>query len=320
MKETQAARNPFPHSDSNKRYHTWDYALRKKFGGKVFKVSLDAGFSCPNIDGTRGKGGCTYCSYAFHRQTPEDLLAQFRASQAQLHKKWPDAVQYIPYFQANTNTYAPLDELKAKYETVLGEEGVVGLAVATRADALPDDVCDYLEELSRRTWLMVELGLQTVHDETARRINRGHTMAEFLEGYQKLRSRGIPVCVHIINGLPGEDKEMMLETARQVAALKPDCLKIHLLHVIEGTPMAEEYKRGEFRALEFTEYVDIVCDQLELLPPETVLQRVTGDGLKETLVAPLWSLKKLVVINEIDKELLRRDSWQGKYCGGSGNV
>lgn len=319
-KETQVSRNPFPFSDTNKRYHTWDYALRQRFGGKVCKISLDGGFSCPNIDGTRGKGGCTYCSYAFRRQTPESLLEQFHREQALLHKKWPDARRYIPYFQANTNTYAPLPELKAKYETVLGEEGVVGLSIATRADALPEEVCDYLESLKARTWVMVELGLQTVHDETARRINRGHTMAEFLEGYDRLRRRGLPVCIHIINGLPGETREMMLDTARQVAALKPDCLKIHLLHVIRGTPMAEEYLRGEFRTLELSEYVDIVCSQLELLPPETILQRVTGDGLKESLIAPLWSLKKLVVMNEIDKELLRRDSWQGKKYGGSEDV
>lgn len=311
MKQTQKTCNPFPFSDSNKRYHTWDYALRKRFGGKVFKVSLDAGFSCPNIDGTRGVGGCSYCAYSFRRSSPDDLLAQFRRQREVLGRKWPDAVGYIPYFQANTNTYGPLPELKAKYEAVMGEPGVVGLALATRADALPDEVCDYLAALNERTWLMVELGLQTVHDETARRINRGHTMAEFLEGYQKLKSRGIPVCVHIIDGLPGEDREMMLETARQLAQLRPDCLKIHLLHVVEGTRLAEEYRRGEFETLSLEAYVRIVCDQLELLPPETVLQRVTGDGLRESLIAPMWSLKKLVVINEIDKELFRRGSWQG---------
>lgn len=315
-KTTQKAQNPFPFSDSNKRYHTWDYALRQRFGGKVFKVPLDAGFSCPNIDGTRGTGGCSYCAYSFRHSSPESLLAQFRQQQALLHGKWPGAVRYIPYFQANTNTYGPLPELRAKYEAVLGEPGVVGLAVATRADALPEEVCDYLASLQRRTWLMVELGLQTVHDETARRINRGHTMGEFLEGYQKLKSRGIPVCVHIINGLPGENHEMMLETARQVAALRPDCLKIHLLHVIEGTRLAEEYRRGEFETLTLEAYVQIVCDQLELLPPKTVLQRVTGDGLRESLIAPLWSLKKFVVMNEIDKELFRRGSWQGAKWGG----
>lgn len=311
-KLTQRETNPFPYSDSNKRYYTWDYYLRKRYGGKVFKIGLDAGFSCPNIDGTRGKGGCSYCSYAFRRQSPESLLTQYREVQATLHHKWPEAQKYIPYFQANTNTYAPLPELKAKYEAVLGEPGVVGLAIATRADALPEDVCDYLEELSHRTDLMVELGLQTIHDETARRINRGHTTAEFYEGYQKLRQRGIPVCIHLIDGLPGEDREMMLETIRAVAELRPFSVKIHLLHILKGTPMEKQYLAGEFKTLEMEEYCETVCDQLELLPPETVIQRVTGDGLKDELVAPLWSLKKFVVINTIDQELFRRNSWQGK--------
>lgn len=315
-KPTQRDLNPFPYSDSNKRYYTWDYYLRQKYGGKVFKVGLDAGFSCPNIDGARGRGGCTYCSYAFRRQSPEDLLIQYRQVQETLHHKWPEAVRYIPYFQANTNTYAPLPELKAKYEAVLSEPGVVGLAIATRADALPEDVCDYLEELSHRTDLMVELGLQTIHDPTARHINRGHTTAEFYEGYEKLRKRGIPVCIHLIDGLPGEDRGMMLETARAVAALRPFSVKIHLLHVLKGTPMAEEYLAGGFQTMEMEEYCETVADQLELLPPGTVIQRVTGDGLKEELIAPLWSLKKFVVMNTIDKELYRRDSWQGKKWEG----
>ena len=315
-KPTQRDLNPFPYSDSNKRYYTWDYYLRQKYGGKVFKVGLDAGFSCPNIDGTRGRGGCTYCSYAFRRQSPEDLLIQYRQVQETLHHKWPEAVRYIPYFQANTNTYAPLPELKAKYEAVLSEPGVVGLAIATRADALPEDVCDYLEELSHRTDLMVELGLQTIHDPTARHINRGHTTAEFYEGYEKLRKRGIPVCIHLIDGLPGENRGMMLETARAVAALQPFSVKIHLLHVLKGTPIAEEYRLGGFQTMEMEEYCETVADQLELLPPGTVIQRVTGDGLKEELIAPLWSLKKFVVMNTIDKELYRRDSWQGKKWEG----
>ncbi len=306
--------NPFPYSRSNKRYYTWDYFLREKFGGKVSKVSLDGGFSCPNIDGTCGKGGCTYCSYAFRRQTPGTLLAQFEAGKNLLHKKWPDTVGYIPYLQANTNTYAPLEELKAKYEILLRQEKVLGLAIATRADALPEEVCDYLAEINRRTFLMVELGLQSASDKTAKRINRGHDWKTFLEGYQKLFERGIPVCIHIINGLPGEVREDMLTTIQEVAALKPACVKIHLLHILKGTPMAEEFaqKLEDFQMMDRQEYVNIVCDQLELLPPETVIQRVTGDGLREELIAPLWSIKKLVVMNEIDKELVRRDSWQGK--------
>ena len=305
--------NPFPYSLSNKRYHTWDYHLKQKFGGKVFKVSLDGGFSCPNIDGSKGKGGCTYCSYSFKRQNPEDLLTQFRVGVEALHRKWPDAGRYIPYFQANTNTYAPVAELEEKYETVLAEPGVVGLSIATRADALPDEVLDYLEQLNQRTYLIVELGLQSAHDDTARRINRGHDYKTFLEGVQKLSERGIPICVHIINGLPGENREMMVETVRRLSKLPLHCVKIHLLHVIKGTKLAEEYSRGEFQEMSLSDYVETVCDQLELLPPEVVIQRVTGEGLRESLIAPLWSLKKLVVMNEIDKELCRRESWQGKY-------
>lgn len=306
--------NPFPYALANKRYRTWDYHLKEKFGGKVFKVSLDGGFSCPNIDGTCGRGGCTYCAYSFRRQTPESLLTQFEQGKAMLHKKWPEARQYIPYLQANTNTYAPLPELQAKYELLLGQPGVVGFAVATRADALPDEICDYLEEINRRTYLIVELGLQTAFDETARRINRGHDWETFLAGYQKLAERGIPVCIHLINGLPGETPEMMEETVRKVAALRPHCVKIHLLHILKGAKMAEEFAAcpADFSMMELPDYVRTVCNQLELLPPETVIQRVTGDGMKDQLMAPLWSLKKFVVLNEIDKELARRDSWQGK--------
>ncbi len=308
-------KNPFEKSLANKRYYTWDYHLKEKFGGKVFKVSLDAGFSCPNIDGSKGVGGCTYCAYSFKRQTPDDLLIQFKNGIDALHKKWPDADKYIPYFQVNTNTYAPLSELKAKYETVLSQEGVVGLSIATRADALPDDVLDYLGELNKKTYLIVELGLQTIHDVTAQKINRGHKFECFLEGVKKLNDRNIPVCVHIINGLPGESYDMMIETIREISKLNIHCIKIHLLHIIKGTKMAEEFLRGEFKEMTLPDYVKTVCDQLELLSPDVVVQRVTGDGLKDSLIAPLWSLKKFVVMNEIDKELKRRDSYQGKYYG-----
>ncbi len=306
-------KNPFVKSLANKRYYTWDYHLKEKFGGKVFKVSLDGGFSCPNIDGSKGQGGCTYCAYSFKRQTPDDLLIQFKNGINALHKKWPDADKYIPYFQANTNTYAPLEELKAKYETVLSQDGVVGLSIATRADALEEDVLDYLCELNKKTYLIVELGLQSVHDITAKRINRGHDYNCFLEGVKKLNDRNIPVCVHIINGLPGESYEMMIETVKEVSKLNIHCIKIHLLHIIKGTKLAEEFANGEFKEMTLEDYVKVVCDQLELLPPDVVVQRVTGDGLKDSLIAPLWSLKKFVVMNEIDKELKRRNSYQGKY-------
>ena len=306
--------NPFPYSDSNKRYHTYDYFLRNKFGKKVFKVMLDCGFTCPNIDGSRGVGGCTYCSSRGSGDfAASDLLSikeQYELVRQTMEKKWSGGL-CIPYFQAHTNTYAPTEVLRKKYYEALELPDAVGMSIATRADCLPDETVALLREIHEKTFLTVELGLQSVHDSTAQRINRCHSYEEFLEGYEKLK--GLNVCIHIINGLPGEDHEMMLETARRVAMLKPHAMKIHLLHVIEGTVMAEQYARGEFEARSLEQYVNIVCDQLEVLSPETVIGRITGDGAQSTLVAPLWSTKKLVVMNEIDKELSARESYQGKF-------
>lgn len=201
-------------------------------------------------------------------------------------------------------------------EEALTLENVCGIAISTRPDCIADDVLDYLADVSRRTYLTVELGLQTVHDKTAERIKRCHTYSDFLECYKRLRDKDINVCVHLINGLPGENREMMLESAYEMSKLELHSIKLHLLHIIRGTAMAEEYLRGEFAALTLEEYVDIICAQLELLPPELIIQRVTGDGARDTLIAPLWSLKKFVVMNEIDKKLARDDTMQGsEYCG-----
>lgn len=309
--------NPFPFSDDNKRYNTFNYFLRHTFGSKVFKVSLNAGFTCPNIDGTKGFGGCTYCSDSgsgdFAGNPKDNILKQFYEVKNMMHHKWSDA-KYIGYFQAHTNTYAPLERLKEAYEPILNEDNVVGLSIATRADCISDEVLDYLEEINKRTFLMVELGLQSINDETGKRINRCHTYEDFLNGYNRLKERGIRVCVHVINGLPGETKEDMINTVKTISQLDIFSIKIHLLHVIKGTVIEKQFLNGEFSELSLEEYVDIVCDQLELLPKEVVVQRVTGDGNKETLVSPLWSLKKFVVMNEIDKEMVRRNSYQGiKY-------
>lgn len=308
--------NSFKFSLDNKRYHTWNYHLKKTFGGKVFKVALNAGFTCPNIDGTKGVGGCSYChagSGDFAGNPEDDILTQFETVKKKMHRKWEKA-KYIPYFQANTNTYAPVNILKEKFEPVLSQDGVVGLAIATRADCLTGEVLDYLEDLGRRTYLIVELGLQTIFDETGDKINRCHTFSEFLEGYNNLKKRNIKVCVHLIEGLPGETREMMIESARKVALLRPDFVKMHLLHILKGTKIANQYENGEFRTLSLKEYVEIICDCLELFHEETVIQRLTGDGGRSDLIAPLWSLKKFVVLNEIDKEMLRRGSFQGiKY-------
>jgi radical SAM protein (TIGR01212 family) len=308
--------NPFPFSDDNKRYHTWNYHLKHKFHSKVFKVSLNAGFTCPNIDGTKGWGGCTYCSSSgsgdFAGNPSQTLHAQFDSVRQKMHEKWPDA-SYIAYFQAHTNTYAPLPVLESYYEEVLSYPKVVGLSIATRADCISTEIADYLAQLNQKTYLIVELGLQSVYDSTGERINRCHSYQEFLTGYHLLQERQIPTCIHLINGLPGETPEMMLQTAKTVASLHPHAVKIHLLHVLKGTVIANQLERGEFSLMTLPEYVQIVCNQLEVLPPQTIIQRVTGDGKKEDLIGPLWSLKKFVVMNEIDKELKRRNSMQGIY-------
>ena len=305
--------NKFKYTLDNKRYHTWNYYLNNKFGEKVFKVALNGGFTCPNIDGTRGYGGCTYClsgSGDFAGNPEHSFPRQFEEVKARMHKKWPKA-KYIPYFQANTNTYAPVSVLKEKFEPVLEQDGVVGLSIATRADCLSEDVLSYLTDLSKRTYLMVELGLQTIFDETGERINRCHSYAEFLAGYNELKKRGINTCVHLILGLPGETTEMMIESAKAVAKLEPTCVKLHLLHILKGTKIAKEYESGEFETLTLKEYVNTVVDCLEYFSEETVIQRLTGDGGRDILIAPLWSLKKFVVLNEIDKEMVRRDTYQG---------
>ena len=304
----------FPYSDSNKRYHTYNYFLKQKFGTKVAKLSLDAGFSCPNIDGTKGHGGCTYCSGRgsgdFAGNPADSLRQQMEQQKAVMEKKWPGS-QYIAYFQAHTNTHGSVEQMKNAFEAVLDIPGVVGISIATRADCLDEEKADYIASLMERTFVEVELGLQSVFDITGERINRCHSYAEFEQGFALLKERNIPVCVHLINGLPGENREMMLESAYRVGQLRPHSMKLHLLHVIEGTVMAEQWRNGDFPLLEREDYVNILCDQLELLPPEIVIQRITGDGDKTTLLGPLWSMDKKKVMNAIDMEMARRNSWQG---------
>lgn len=306
--------NPFPYSDSNKRYHTLDYFYKQKFHSKVFKVSLNAGFSCPNIDGKTGFGGCIYCSKSgsgeFAGKKEDSLSKQFEEVKEHLLKKWPNS-KYIGYFQARSNTYAPLPILKEKYETILKKQNVVGLSIATRPDCIEEDCLDYLEELSKKTYLTVELGLQSIHEHTAKRINRCHTLECFENMVQELRKRKIPVVVHIINGLPFETKKEMLQTVSYLNTLDIQGIKIHMLHILKETPLATLYEKTPFPILTKEEYVDIVCDQLELLRPEIVIHRLTGDPQKEDIIEPTWLIKKFCVLNEIDKEMQRRNSYQG---------
>lgn len=303
----------FKYSLDNKRYHTLNYFLKSKFHTKVMKISLNAGFNCPNIDGTKGYGGCIYCSNGsgdFAGKKEEDLKTQFYNVKKMMEKKWPNA-KCIAYFQANTNTYAPVNVLKEKYESVLNLDGVVGLDIATRSDAITDECLDYLEELNKRTFLIVELGLQTIHDRTSKLINRCNSLDNFTDMVKKLRERKINVVVHIINDLPGETKEDMLETVKYLNRLDIQGIKIHMLSVVKGTPLAKMYEENHFHVLTEKEYVDIVINQLELLREEIVINRITGDPKKEDLIEPNWLLKKFQVIDDIDKEMVKRNVYQG---------
>ncbi len=299
-------RSPFPYSDDNKRYHTLAYHNKTTYGGRVYKATVDAGLSCPNIDGCKGRGGCIFCA-----QTPRDgrtVAEQFAAEKARIHAKCPNA-KIMLYYGLHSNTYCTpgrlcemLDEAK--------ELGAFAVSVATRADCLDKEKVRILSEFSLP--LTVELGLQTIHDKTAALINRGHSFADFLRGYELLKERNIRVCVHIINGLPGETCEMMLETARALGKLRPNGVKIHSMHVLRGTPLYGMYCNGEYSPIEKDDYIDVTVRQLELLPPETVVERVTGDGDKSLLAAPLWSVDKISVLGGLDKRMADSDTFQGR--------
>lgn len=304
----------FKYTLDNKRYHTLNYFYKNKFGIKVFKVSLNGGFSCPNLDGRIGYGGCIYCSKSgsgeFGGDKEDSLEEQFLKMKEVVNKKHIPC-KYIGYFQARTNTYASLDVLKEKYECILKQDDVIGLNIATRCDAISDDCLDYLEELSKRTFLTIELGLQTIHEKTSILINRCHSLKQFEDMVVKLRKRNINVCVHIINGLPYETEEMMLDTVRYLNKLDIQGIKIHMLYIIKDTVIDTMYKKERFKILSKEEYIDIVIKQLELLRPEIVINRITSDPDKETLVEPRWLIDKCQLLNDIDKEMKRRNTYQG---------
>ncbi len=318
--------NPYKYSDTNKRYMTYDWYLKRRYGGKTAKVSLDIGATCPNLDGTRGHGGCIYCLNGSASAVGEGIEEQYRHGCEIMTRKWKP-VGFIPYLQSNTNTYGDISKLRDIYMTAAELPNALMLDIATRADCLGESVMKLLYDTARKIPLTVELGLQTTNDMTAERINRCHTYAEFLDGYGrliKLRdevnaeyrcesfiNKRFTVAVHLINGLPGENYSDMMQSAADTARLCPDIVKLHLLHVLKGTVLEKMYLDGDYIPMTRDEYVKIVCDQLEILPPETVIGRVTGDGMADTLLAPMWSRRKTEVVNEIDKELYRRNSCQG---------
>lgn len=305
----------FKYSLDNKRYHTLNYHNMKKYQKKVIKISLNAGFTCPNIDGKVGYGGCIYCSKSgsgdFGGDVNKSLSKQFDEMKEKLSKKWPEG-KYIPYFQAHTNTYAPLSILKEKYESVLNKKDVVGIAIATRPDAIEEDVLNYLEELNKKTNVTIELGLQTIHEKTAKLINRCHNLSQFESMVKKLQERKIEVVVHIINGLPYETKEMMIDTVKYLNNLNIDGIKIHMLNIVKDTALEKLYNQEKFKVLSKEEYVDIVITQLEYLRPEIVIHRITSDPDPKNLIEPTWLVKKFCVLNNIDKEMKKRNTYQGK--------
>lgn len=300
----------------DKRYRTLNHYYREQFNEKIFKVSLDAGCTCPNRDGSIGYGGCTFCSergsgdYAGERQA--SLNEQFIAVRDKMHEKWPNA-KYIAYFQAFTNTYGDIEQLRDNYYRALEQPDVVGLAISTRPDCLSAEILDLLTELNQKTKLTVELGLQSIHDTTLTKINRGHDYQCFLDAVAALNERNIEIVVHIILNLPGETEEDMLQTAHAVAELPIQGIKIHMLHLLANTPLVKQYERGEFAFMSRARYVELVVDILEILPSSLVIHRLTGDGPLMLLIEPLWTLKKWEVLNAIDDELVKRDSWQGKH-------
>lgn len=305
----------FKYSLDNKRYHTLNYHYKTKYNTKVMKISLNAGFTCPNIDGTKGYGGCIYCSKSgsgeFGGNIEDSLLEQFEKIKKVMNKKWQG--KYIAYFQAHSNTYAPVNILKEKIEPFLKIKDVIGITLATRCDAISDEVLNYLIDLNKRTNLTIELGLQTIHETTSKLINRCHTLLEFENMVKILKSNNIEVVVHIINSLPFETTNMMLDTVKYINKLNIDGIKIHMLNIIKDTKLEKLYKEKPFHLLTKEEYIDIVIRQLELLDEKIVIHRITADPDPKTLIEPTWLLKKFCVLNDIDKEMVKRNTYQGKF-------
>ncbi len=299
----------FKYTLDNKRYHTLNYFYKNKFGKKVFKVPLDLGLDCPN----KMSGGCIFCSNNSKSNitlNEANILEQFNHAKKIMEKKWPNSY-YIAYFQAGTNTYGPLAYLKKQVDVVLNIPNVVGISIATRPDAINNECLNYLKELNKKTFLTIELGLQSSNNETLKYINRGHDVECFTQMVKKLQKENIFVVAHIINGLPYETKEDMLNTVKYLNNLKIDGIKIHALFINKNTELAKRYEKEKFSILTRDEFVDIVCEQLTYLDEKIVIERITGDPIIEELIAPHWLTKKFVVLNEIDKEMVKRNIYQG---------
>ena len=298
------------------RYYAYNFALRQRFACRVQKVSIDAGFTCPNVDGTVAKGGCTFCdnrSFSPSRRLPRaGVLGQIDQSIARMRSRYKNCSHFLAYFQPATNTYAPVEVLRPLYEEALTHPQVVGMAIGTRSDCVPEEVLALLEDLAHRSYLSVEYGMQTIHNRSLDWMNRGHHHDSFLDAVERSRGRGFEICAHAILGLPGENREDMLATARELARVKIDAVKLHNLYCVKNTKLAEQVAAGEVTLMGRDEYVRTAVDFLELLPPTMVVERISGDAPPDYFVGPRWSADKPAVKAAIEAEFKRRDTWQGK--------
>lgn len=297
-------------------YRTFNSYLREYFGERVYRVPIDAGFTCPNRDGVRAFGGCTFCddrgSGAPTINVENSVREQLEAGMRRIGKRYK-AKKFLAYFQAFTNTYAPEGVLRSIYDVALEYPDVVGICIGTRPDCLEDNVLDLLQELSEKTFVWLEVGVQSVFNETLDKINRGHSAEEFFDAVERAKKRNLKVATHLIFGLPGEDESHMLETVRQMSQTDLDGIKIHQLCIYKGTPMEVDYRLGRLPVLDEDRYVNLVCDSLELLPPEMIIMRLVAEGSQDEIIAPDWAFEKERVMKKMEAELARRNSFQGKH-------
>ena len=295
-----------------KRYRTFNEHLRKIFGCKVYKVTINPGFTCPNRDGRVAFGGCVYCNNKGF--SPNDfetpIKDQIEKGKAFMRKRYK-AEKFIAYFQAYTNTYAPLERLREVYDEVLFDNDIVGISIGTRPDCVPDSVLDLIASYKEKTAVWIEYGLQSIHFNTLRCLNRGHGPSEFIDAVLRTKDRNINICAHVIVGLPGEDISHIIETAKTLTALQIDSVKVHLIHILKNTLLESMFQQGKFKPLELHEYVEYVCDFLEHLSPENLIQRLTADGPKDFMLAPDWASRKFDILNAIDREMEKRGTFQG---------
>lgn len=306
--------NDFPYTLDNKRYQTFNYYLKNKYGKKVAKVILDGHFTCPNRDGTKGFGGCSFCSDKGSGDSNvdinKDILIQYDLNKAIMDRKWKNEL-YIPYFQSFSNTYGPLDKIKNMLEPFIKMDEVAEISIATRCDCLNDEIITYLNTLTSYKPIFLEIGLQTSNDQTGALLNRGYSFLEFKQALDKLSKTNIKICIHIINGLPNETKDDMLKTILDIRHLHFHAIKIHMLHIIRGSKLAQDYLNNPFNIISRDEYISIVVEQLRLLNKEIIIERLTGDPIKEDLIEPNWLLNKTTILNDIDKLMVKLDCYQG---------